>query len=65
VVHELTRDAGQSRVWRVARDEAAAVLKQHRGAGKFHREIAALQLLAGQPWAPRLLAVVAPPSARC
>lgn len=56
-VAELTRDPRQSRVWRVERDGATAVLKAHQSAGKYHRERDALRRFAPHPWAPRLLAV--------
>lgn len=53
---ELTRDPAQSRVWAVRRGDERAVFKQHRSAGKFHRERAALDALAGFDWCPALLA---------
>lgn len=55
-VAELTRDPRQSRVWRVERAGATAILKAHQSAGKYRRERDALRRFAPHPWAPRLLA---------
>lgn len=54
---ELTRDPAQSRVWALRRGAVRAVFKQHQSAGKFHRERAALEALAGFDWCPALIAV--------
>lgn len=52
---EATRDATQSRVWRLEGAGPTVYVKVHRTPGKYRRERVALQALAGRDLAPALL----------